>query len=152
MCLFKLLLLFLSSSSLTSCTASCRAHWTPAVKTCSSPSSLWPICLRGWWRYSAPCVTCIRACVLFCVSSAGTLHADPPWHSCILSPPSSHVWEGCTGMLWTCLPSDLSNNEIKESCNYYGDNKKQPEYSPFYVCGRGLGILILQCSAVCVLV
>lgn len=44
---------------------------------------------------------------VFCVSSAGTLHAESPWHSCILSSPSSHVWEGCTGMSWVYLPWDV---------------------------------------------
>ena len=100
-----LLYIFLSSILLfiLLCMLLSRAQWGPALKMCSSPSYLWPTCLRGWWRYSMPCLTCIHACVLFCVSSTGTLFAEPPWHSCILSPPSSHVWEGCTGMSWTCL-------------------------------------------------
>lgn len=91
-----------------------RAHWIPTVTMCSSPSSLWHTCLRGWWRYSTPYLTCIRACVL-CVSSAGTLHAERPWHSHILSPPSSHVWKGYTGM---CLSSEVRHNEI--TCGVMG--------------------------------
>lgn len=37
----------------------------------------------------------------FCVSPAGALHAERPWYSHIVSPPSSHVWEGYTGMCRT---------------------------------------------------
>ena len=108
-----------SSSSSSGPILSSRAYWSPPVKMCSSPSSLWPTCLRGWWRYSTPVLdlhSCMCFCFFVCVCPAGALHAGPPWHSCILSPPSSHVWEGCTGMCWTCLPSGMMHNY--NNCNY----------------------------------